>query len=418
MHEGGWIRAVGERVVAAGGRMVGRPGVGGRMRLVGVLAGVALATAATGNGAAAVASESAPQARTTGGPGWEVVPIPSIAGQADLTEVTAFGRSDAWAVGSVREPGGVRTLALHWDGRSWVRVPSPNPGASENWLFGVAGSSPTDVWAAGYFIDTGVRHRTLLLHWDGVRWEVAPSVDAGSLDSQLFGVAAHSPKDAWAVGSATAWPLTGQTLVEHWDGQRWTRVESPNPGTEGLGSNLLDVAASSRHHLWAVGNFDQGDFEMRTLALHGDGRAWTAVPSPTAGDGSLLESVAADSPWDVWAVGQQFLDAQVQPLALRWERSGWRVSPTPSFADVDATFTDVAVRGRRDVWAVGNQGNRSLIARWNGSSWRVVPGVDPGTVASSLAAIAAVPHSRCLWAVGQSTDGERAEPFVERSCTP
>ena len=45
---------------------------------------------------------------------WEVVPTPQVRGQTDLTDIAAFGASDAWAVGYVREPrGGVSTLTLH-----------------------------------------------------------------------------------------------------------------------------------------------------------------------------------------------------------------------------------------------------------------------------------------------------------------
>ena len=45
-------------------------------------------------------------------------------------------------------------------------------------------------------------------------------------------VAAISPTDAWAVGFQNDNQLNGsRTLTEHWDGQKWTAVPSPNPGS-------------------------------------------------------------------------------------------------------------------------------------------------------------------------------------------
>ena len=45
-----------------------------------------------------------------------------------------------------------RTLILHWNGKSWTQVPSPNPGGPShgNLLFGVTATSARNAWAVGY----------------------------------------------------------------------------------------------------------------------------------------------------------------------------------------------------------------------------------------------------------------------------
>jgi hypothetical protein len=53
------------------------------------------------------------------------------------------------------------------------------------------------------------------------------------------------------------------------------------------------------------------------------------------------------------------------------------------------------------VWAVGAEGERTLIEHWNGSTWKVVPSPNRGRGGSDLVAVAAV-SSRNLWAVGFS----------------
>jgi hypothetical protein len=57
---------------------------------------------------------------------------------------------------------GSGTLVLHWDGRTWARVPSPSPGTGSD-LLGVAASSAGNAWAVGGFRDGGPL-RTLAIH--------------------------------------------------------------------------------------------------------------------------------------------------------------------------------------------------------------------------------------------------------------
>jgi hypothetical protein len=48
--------------------------------------------------------------------------------------------------------GGDHTLIEHWNGTRWAQVPSPDPGGpvTGNQLSGVAGTSPTSIWAVGH----------------------------------------------------------------------------------------------------------------------------------------------------------------------------------------------------------------------------------------------------------------------------
>lgn len=46
--------------------------------------------------------------------------------------------------------GTARTLVLHWDGRRWAIIASPNAGPGDNSLVSVAAASARDVWAVGY----------------------------------------------------------------------------------------------------------------------------------------------------------------------------------------------------------------------------------------------------------------------------
>jgi hypothetical protein len=59
-----------------------------------------------------------------------------------------------------------RTLALHWDGATWLQVKTPNIGRGilANALYSVSGVSSNDMWAVG------IGQQAITVHWDGARW--------------------------------------------------------------------------------------------------------------------------------------------------------------------------------------------------------------------------------------------------------
>lgn len=277
-------------------------------------------------------------------------------------------------------------------------VPSPSPGSYTNKLFGVASVTSDDIWAVGYSADWTGPHRTLIEHWDGSAWSIVPSPNSGSGDSILWGVAATSASDIWAVGQFSSGPGASSTLIEHWDGSAWSVIPSPNP-SDASSSYLFDVTATSAGDAWAVGYFLDFSSTYRTLIEHWDGNAWSIVSSPSEG---YLSGVTAVSPTDVWAVGW-YGDAGYRTLAEHWDGEAWSVVPSPS-RGFFSLLVGVTAVSSEDVWAVGSywrhdQIPKTLIEHWDGSRWIGVPSPNRGTSGNSLAAVAAA-DSDDVWAVG------------------
>jgi hypothetical protein len=213
-----------------------------------------------------------------------------------------------WAVGAwyrpISTPG---TLIEHWNGTSWRVVPSPNVTEGYNELYGIAAVSSTDVWAVGYHnIAAYGSEKTMALHWNGSRWSVVPTRNIGPNANFLFGVSAVASDDVWAVGlGASTSNEVGRPLIQHWDGARWSLVPNPNPG-DGF-AMLKGVVALAADDVWTVGTHDGS-----TLIEHWDGSTWTVVPSPNPGPTyDALLSVAGFSGGDVWAAGQAHVDTLV-----------------------------------------------------------------------------------------------------------
>lgn len=116
-------------------------------------------------------------------------------------------------------------LILHWNGTAWTRAPIPTIQGDLN---AVAATSPTNAWAVG---------SAVILHWDGTAWNdvVAPTV-TGDVTNEYSGVAAASLASAWAVDDGG---------VFHWNGTAWQQVGTVN-------AELTGVAASQAT-AWVVG---------------------------------------------------------------------------------------------------------------------------------------------------------------------
>jgi hypothetical protein len=256
------------------------------------------------------------------------------------------------------------TLIEHWDGSQWSKVASPSPGTFSNVLNGVMALASNDVWAVGgsdNFNSSGPV--TLIEHWDGTKWSVVPSPTPTAGSNGLNGVAALSAKNIWAVGSQADSVDTAHTLIEHWDGSQWSIIASPNL-TPGL-SALNSVTALSAKNVWAVGT---GSAENATLVEHWDGSQWSIVASPNsiqasktvpyagAGGSIVLTSVAAVSPINIWAVGNNSLNTSSPPA--------------------------------------------TVIEHWNGKSWSVVSNPNPGSASNDLQGVTTIPGTTSIWAVG------------------
>jgi hypothetical protein len=164
----------------------------------------------------------------------------------------------------------------------------------------------------------------------------------------------------------------------------WGVVPSPNRGT--LQNELAGLAVVSSNDIWAVGRYNSGRpptvTGRNTLALHWDGMDWTDVntPNPTwaGADFFSLEDAAAISSTSVWAVGyaEDFASLKSTTLIERWNGSAWKIvpSPNPGGSSLPNQLFAVAV-GDADAWAVGAAGypEHALSLRLQGGRWRSVP---------------------------------------------
>jgi len=313
---------------------------------------------------------------------WEVL-LP------DLYDVDSFGDS-VWAVGYWGS-----VLRSSDAGDTWSQLRTPTSAT----LFGVSFADANHGWAVG---NDGVvlRSKDGGLHWEHQHVSI-PDEAGGTrpLDAALFGVAAVSPTEAWAVGDFG-------TVLHTEDGERWQQVmiDPAVFSDDNVPDRVLnEVTFTDAQHGWITGEFgtllrttDGGrtwlgqreitgaipDIYLFDLAADVDGSAlaggvggvligtrdggatWSALSAPTGaglfgaawqagrgvavGDrGVLLVSSDAGSSW---------AEPKTRPRLFNWLRA--------------ATLAD----GR--AFAVGERG---LVLRSNDSatSWEIAAGEQP-----------------------------------------
>src|SRR5207237_490200 len=165
---------------------------------------------------------------------WQFVSSPNVGtGDNRLEGVAAVSAKDVWAVGA--GPGG--TLTEHWNGTQWSIVPSPNPSSGSGIFYAVTAISSNNIWAVGLsFLNNG-NEQTLIEHWNGSKWSLASFPRVNS-DYRFYAVSATSASDVWAVGLDGSANLPAP--IEHWNGSKWSIV--PNPALAGS-RGLIGVAS-------------------------------------------------------------------------------------------------------------------------------------------------------------------------------
>jgi len=352
---------------------------------------------------------------------WSVVPSPNPPGDDTLFAVTAISSHDAWAVGSSNQQSpSPQTLTIHWDGTKWNLVSSPNPGPTFNKLLAVTALSTINVWAVGYYQTSAGSVQALIEHWDGSKWSVVPGPNTSSSINQLYSIAAFSATDIWAVGVSQPNNNTQQTLIEHWNGIKWNVVPSPNPGSS---FNILrSVAVVSASSAWAVGNYNNSQGIPQTLIEHWNGNKWSVVASPNPGSSinSLYGVTYVPGTTQLWAVGTYSNGSGGQTLTERWNGNRWTVVASPTIQANSNVLESVVAISPSDVWTVGlsgtptgivsqtsssNPAGRALTEHWDGVRWSIVSSPNAGTFNNSLNSVVHVPGTNQLWAVGAYNNG-------------
>ena len=424
---------------------------------------------AVGNYYATAKNDFIPLTEHWDGSTWTVVKTPALPQVAgDLNGVSAVSSSAVYAVGDAGN--GTAPLVEEWTGAAWAKVKAPTTGvatflggvtavaagqviavgttadlsantepivdnlltskftlgkpatrsASYNKLYTVSASSASDVWTGDFAYQQSTNSlQTMLEHYDGTRWSVVPTPNASTGDNHLTGVVAKSPTDADAVGYYTNADGVEQTLAERWQSGSWAIVPTPNVGDS---TNILFQGASdAAGGVWAVGYTIDDSGVYHDLIEHFDGSTWSVVPSPGQDEthNYILYGVTATSATTALAVGYvyDYTSESYSTLVERWNGASWSVQSTPALGQT-AQFEGVTAVSPTEAWAVGDVYDATatefvpLVEHWNGSVWKQVKTPALGAGGGYLQGIANLDGTH-VYAVGGVTPSTGNQTLVE-----
>jgi hypothetical protein len=311
----------------------------------------------------------------------------SYAKRGQLYGVAAVSGTNAWAVGFSGGGVGYRsmTLLLHWNGRRWEQVitPKPVPGV----LYAVAAASATSVWAVGEEYNGTANGLVIVLHWDGKVWHRVP---VPALAGPLTSVAAAGSQ-VWATDS-------NERGFLHLTGGHWYVV----PMAATLLTRINGIAVVGGKTLWAAGYVEStASACIKTKMWGWTDSLWQSVSLPLQSGCGTLDAIAAGPHGTAFVVGEYAtcLNCATEYVSLQWTGSKWRQVPviTDAKNGTGTGFSAVTSAPDGAAWAIAGF-NPVIILRWTGTSWRQVPNGKFPTYTNLDAVAAASPSD--AWAVG------------------
>lgn len=357
---------------------------------------------------------------------WRIQNSPDATGRSGQLESVSCSAPDACtAVGAAGNTRGLTvTLAERWNGSSWQRQRTPQPGrtvpGSTPGLTGV--SCPTSAFCEAVGTNqvtfTGI---SLAYGWNGSAWKQQSfQGPPGSTSANLDQVSCTSARFCEAVGSDQNSANQAMALAAQWNGSSWRLQRVPSsPGSTEV--RLTGVSCVSTTFCVAVGNsFGTGMFAERWngTAWHtqnlpnngglgtvscvsatfcevaggggGDvwnGSSWSAqtIPSPANSTFASLTGVSCVTSSSCEAVGQYGdSSGNTFSLGVTWNGTSWalQATPNPAMASITglsqvscATVTVCEAAGNSQL--TSSSGPLALAESWNGSSWQLQHAVSP-----------------------------------------
>jgi hypothetical protein len=332
-----------------------------------------------------------------------------IANSGQLLGVSCTSSSFCMAVGNSTGT----TLTESWNGTVWSVLSSPNPSSIADSLTSVSCTSPTDCVAVGYSYNTASTPQDLVESWDGTTWSVVSAPVFAGDNSSFNSVSCTTATDCVAVGfsqASSGFDPPNMPLVESWDGTIWSVDSTPSP--EYNSSFFSSVSCASSTSCMAVGQTTEclvvkGNPSCITgqiLVESWDGTSWSIGTTPNEDTSDGLSGVSCTSSGSCVAMG---LSGSVA-LVESWNGMTWSVVHGPSFGNTGSEAGNVSCVTFTDCLAVGESFNPSpgvqeqtLAALWNGTVLTVVPSADPSSTFDELDGVSCISSTFCV-AVGSS----------------
>ena len=318
------------------------------------------------------------------GSSWETQTTAKTAGALEdvFEAISCISATECEAAGHAELSGGkFVTLAEVWNGTIWSAQTTPANKGEDSVLDSIACVSAKECIATGYYLPTLGKTTPLAEIWNGTAWKVQTLATLPKEDETawLASLSCPSAKHCVAVGGADNSIYGEVSLVESWNGSKWTLQTTPRP-EHSIGEQLHGVSCSAASACTAVGEFNSVTEEgKRALIERYNGTSWGLQQAASPFSGSAPKG------------------------------SGWELNaascPSSSSCIAVGTYTESSTAGKQ---ALGEE--------WNGTRWALAPAIQrPGVVSNEPTSVSCTAELACTF-VGISWKKEnKTETLAERT---
>lgn len=261
------------------------------------------------------------------------------------------------------------------------------------YLQSIWGSSPTDVWGAGFSEDV----RNCLWHFDGVSWKRAtegtPITELGNGSKIVGGVWGTAQNDVWAFGGRIfSNPLRSEPFIIHYDGNQWTEVLGDKSQ---MPDGFTDIYPIRKDNFWVSSSDHVSEFKDGVWKKYFIGENYYVQSIEGIGNSVYLTAypIGLDTLYLMKLMGNYFdiIDRTKLLGNAKFEQNGLLFSNNKAFTFGRGVFTSILNGGEitpdnwnrdlsvtnggfgnsfiissKDIWGIGYP---SIVYQYNGGNW-------------------------------------------------
>lgn len=265
------------------------------------------------------------------------------------------------------------------------------------YLQSIWGSSPTDVWGAGFSEDV----RDCLWHFNGISWKRAtegtPITELGNGSKMVGGILGTAQNDVWAFGGRIIGSTnTTEPFVMHYDGNHWTEVLGDKSQ---MPDGFTDIYPIRKDNFWVsssghVSEYKDGVWKKYFIgknyfvqSISGIGSSVYLTAYPIGIDSLYLMKLSGNN-FRIIDVTILFSHGKFNPNGLLFTKSkaytfGYGINSTSIYNEeiilnnwqddlkqsVNGGFWESYQNNSKDLWGIGYP---SIVYQYNGENWQQI----------------------------------------------
>lgn len=261
------------------------------------------------------------------------------------------------------------------------------------YLQSIWGSSPTDVWGAGFSEDV----RDCLWHFNGISWKRAtegtPITELGNGSKIVGGIWGTAQNDVWAFGGRLfSSPERTEPFVMHYDGSRWIEVLGDKSK---MPDGFTDIYGIGKDHFWVSSSDHVCEYKNGVWKKYFIGENYFVQSISGIGSSIYLTAypIGVDTLFLMKFAGTKFIAIDGTKLlgATKFEQNGLLFANSKAYTFGRGVFTailngeeiisdnwnrDLSVTtggfgnsfkiSSKDIWGIGYP---SIVYQYNGENW-------------------------------------------------